>query len=295
MTKKCCFQPSVRTRPMTHAEWDTQTGLMTTVEPRKPIGYGPMCNSKHVCQEEVTQGSLRCLKSKPRQNRRLRLGPGAGEAAWRLARPRENGAGCLAPRHLRQPVPPHDLLPRVAHGNRTRTRAADVRFPRLLRDADSRRCDSRHRMRQRRDSQPLPRSGAARPRLLGHRFGLGEILGGPHPPISFRTSTTTTADQFAVTARPTSARAPSFHSIGHLMGDLKLSKVVIHFRTRSVFGIGKSGCGSRRPGPSSCCVAIGPKRVWVQTRTCPGDAKSILCCVRGRAALIFGNARSKVF
>jgi hypothetical protein len=66
------------------------------------------------------------------------------------------------------------LLPVVAYRHRRFTRPADVRRPRLLRDADSRRRSARRRVRQRRRVEPLPGTGAARPRVLGGRSGAGE-------------------------------------------------------------------------------------------------------------------------
>ena len=64
-----------------------------------------------------------------------------------------------------------------SHSRRTGARPrpwhwpADVRVPRLLRDADPRRRASGRRMRQRRHPRPLPRAGAARPRVLGVDLG----------------------------------------------------------------------------------------------------------------------------
>jgi len=97
------------------------------------------------------------------------LQPLPGSSGRRTRRP------CSPPaRHLRQPVPSGVVRPRVAHGYRGGAGVADVRVARLRGDADPGGRAPGRGVRQRRHPRPLPRAGAARPRVLGRRSGARE-------------------------------------------------------------------------------------------------------------------------
>ena len=85
-------------------------------------------------------------------------------------------AGAALARYLRQPVPPRDRRPDLAHVYRRHTRPGDLRGPCLRPTADPGRRPRRAGLRQPRRSHPPSGRRPPRPGVLGGRSGAGEAV-----------------------------------------------------------------------------------------------------------------------